>query len=147
MTMFFSFFFSLFFVKSLYWLYFDTYEGWKRKKKQGRLKLWNALNPKCEDLGSCNFTNLFFLVRITCWWSFTFLGRHILELKHLKVSSCLVFTLCIKKFLRINIGKQIYLHKFELFCIQKKFFCLLLFCMSTKFSFNCIPNYETNISA
>ena len=31
-----------------------------RGEKQGRLKLWNALNPKSETLGRWNFTNLFF---------------------------------------------------------------------------------------
>ena len=29
------------------------------QKKRGRLKLWNALNPKFGGLGSWNFTNLF----------------------------------------------------------------------------------------
>ena len=29
------------------------------QKKRGRLKLWNALNPKFRGLRSWNFTNLF----------------------------------------------------------------------------------------
>ena len=55
------------------------------QKKQGRLELWNALNPKSGDLVSWSFTNLF------GWWNFSLLHLYILDLEHSKVLAGLVF--------------------------------------------------------